>query len=333
MKSLCTFLLILILSLIFASSSWASQEYTVSPLVIDESLEGRDIVIKDITITNTGSQPVTIYPTVNNISLKEGGTIEKFLQPVESDRTTSLASWIEISRLGIDLKVTETKTIPLTLRINPNPVPGTYHALVSFPTGGTRDEAEKHIAEGGVPRTVITVTIADSKSEFLKLTRFIVDKFVTSPNNQAAVFTFNNPGDETVTPNGEIIFYDSRGREVGVATVNPESLSIKPGEEKLFATPVPISGLFGKYKAYLSVDYGTKQRASLQDTSFFYVFPVKIIGIVLLVLIIGAIVMSWHVHKKYFDEAVDDSERITVHVRTSEREAMHHDIDLKKKNE
>lgn len=332
MKSFQTYSFAFILSMLFVVPVSASQEYIVSPLVIDLSLEGRDIVTKDITITNTGTQPVTIYPTVNNISLKEGGTIEKFLQPVESDRTTSLSSWIEISRLGFDMKVGETKTIPLTLRIHSSPVPGTYHALVAFPTGGTRDEAEKFVMEGGVPGTVITVTIADTKNEFLKLTKFIVDKFVTSSENQAAVFTFNNPGDETVTPNGEIIFYDSRGREVGVANVNPDNRAIEPGQEQVFTTEVPVSGLLGKYKAYLSVDYGMKQRASLQDTSFFYVFPIKIMGVLFLVLIIIAVVIAWYLHKKYFDDAIDDSERLTVHVRDGAREPLHHDIDLKNKD-
>ena len=89
----------------------ASTSYTISPMVIDLKSEARDIVEKEITITNTGTAPVTIYPTVNNISLQEGGTIDKFLAPVESDRTTSLASWLEISRLGIDLQPGAAKTM------------------------------------------------------------------------------------------------------------------------------------------------------------------------------------------------------------------------------
>ncbi len=324
---------ILLCGLFFSHAMLVRAEYIVSPLVIDERVEARDIITKDITITNTGSYPITIYPTVNNISLREGGTIEEFLQPVESDRTTSLASWIEISRLGLDIRSGETKTIPLTLRINPNPVPGTYHALVGFGNGGNRDEAERIVKSGGAPGTVITVTIEDKKSEFLKLSRFVVDKFILKPENQSAVFTFNNPGDEVITPEGEIIFYDGRGREVGVVEVNPEHTSIKPGEEKEFTATVPIQGLLGKYKAYLSVEYGIKQRASLQDTSFFYVFPMKSIGMTLGTILIIVIMIAWHIHRKYFDTAGDESERLTVHIRNGEREAKDHDIDLKKRHE
>jgi hypothetical protein len=310
----------------------ASASYTISPMVIDLKSEARDIVEKEITITNTGTSPVTIYPSVNNISLQEGGTIDKFLPPVESDRTTSLSSWLEFSRLGIDLQPGAVKTLTLTLRITHNPVPGTYHAFLGFGNGGNRDEAEKQVVNGQAPGIVVTVTIADDKNEFLKLSKFIISRFVTKADNQAAVFTFNNPGDEVLVPKGEIILYDSTGKEVGTMPVNSENVSINPGGEYTFTGAVPIAGLFGKYKAFLSVEYGTTQRASLQDTSFFYVFPLNVLLMLLAGFILFAAVIAWYVHKKYFDDdtLADDSERLMVHVRDSHSEPKYHDVDLTK---
>jgi hypothetical protein len=308
----------------------ANAMYAVSPLVIDEEVEARDIIQKTITLTNTGAQPVTVYPAVNNISLQEGGTIDEFLPPVSSDRTQSLASWIEISRLGINLQSGESREIPLTLRINPSPVPGTYHALVGFGTGRNRDEAEAMIKAGQAPGTVITVTIVEKKNEVLKLSGFVVDRFVTQAVNQGARYTFRNPGDEVLVPKGEIIFYDKTGKEVATASVNDENVSIPPGGEHVFETQVPVGGLFGKYKAFLSVEYGTTQRASVQDTSFFYVLPLKVIIGILAILILIVAVSAWHVHRKYFDEDTDDSERLMVHVRDGQSDPLHHDIDLKK---
>lgn len=233
MKKIFQYIFVTILAISALHTAIAMQNYTVTPRVIDVKLEGRDIVTKDITVENTGSQPITVYPSVNNISLDGSGKIEEFVQAVISDRTTSLASWIEISRLGIDLKPGESKVFPLTLRIHPDPKPGTYHALVSFGNGGNRDEAERQTMNGEAPGTVVTVVIEDTKTVFLKLSRFIVDKFVTSANNQAAVFTFTNPGDEDIVPDGEIIFFDSLGREVGAVDVNPEKTTIKPGDEQI----------------------------------------------------------------------------------------------------
>ncbi|QQR65252.1 hypothetical protein IPH92_01575 [Candidatus Kaiserbacteria bacterium] len=329
-KALIFRLLLPMLFLCGGANAHATTSYTVSPMVIDLKSEARDIVEKEITITNTGTAPVTIYPSVNNISLQEGGTIDKFLAPVESDRTTSLASWLEISRLGIDLQSGAAKTVKLTVRVTPNPVPGTYHAFIGFGNGGNRDEAEKQVVNGQAPGIVVTLTIADDTNEFLKLSKFIVSRFVTKVDNQAAVFTFTNPGDEVLVPQGEIILYDSTGKEVGTMPVNNENVSISPGGEYTFTGAVPTKGLFGKYKAFLSVEYGTTQRASIQDTSFFYVFPLKLLLIFLAGCILLVAVLAWYVHKKYFgeDDLDDHSERLTVHVRDSQSEPKHHDVDL-----
>ena len=311
--------------------SYGAPTYSISPLIFDIDVEARDIIKKQITITNTGGQQVTLYPTVNNISLKEGGTIDAFLAPVESDRTASLASWIEISRQGIDLNPGDTKTIDVTFRINPTPVSGTYHSFIGFGYGRNRDEAEVQVKNGNAPGTVVTATIEDKKTIFLKLSGFVIDRFVTKLNNQAAVYTFKNPGDEPLTPTGEIILYDGKGKEVATLPVNDEHVTINPGEEHSFVSTIPIDSMFGKYKAFLSVEYGGKQRGSVQDTNFFYVFPLQKLLIFLGILCVVTILGAWFFHKKYMPDEVDDSDQLSFHIRDTHSEAKEHDLDLKSK--
>jgi hypothetical protein len=324
------FILFFIASSMIAPVAQATVSYSVAPLVIDEEVEIRDIIEKEITLTNTGDTPVTIYPTVNNIALSDGGTIQEFIPQVMSDQTTSLAAWIEISRAGIDLFAGKSKTITLTLRINPGAKPGEYHALVGFPYGGNRDEAERMLKRGDSAGTIVTATIVDKKTTLLKLSRFLVDRFVTSKNNTAASYTVRNPGDEPLIPKGEVIFYDSTGKEIGALPVNTENVEIPAGGEHTFAGAVPADGLFGKYKAFLSVEYGKGNVASVQDTTFFYVFPIKTTLIIVGVLSVIVIILSLYVHKRYFDEGVDDgSELLPVHIREADSDPQHHDIDLR----
>ena len=310
--------------------SHAAPAYTVTPLVIDEAVEARDIKTFDITLTNIGTQQVTVFPSVNNISLSSGGTIEEFIQPVMDDRTRSLTAWTEINRLGISLAVGESKTILLTLRINPNPVPGTYHEFIGFGYGRNRDEAEAQVRTGQAPGTVVTVTVEDNTVSFLKLSKFIVKRFIMGGENQAAVYTFSNPGDEVVTPRGEIIFFNSSGEEVGSIAVNSENMEIAPGEAYTFTGEVPTDGLFGKYKAFLSVEYGNRERGAVQDTSFFYVFPLQYMLAILAFLVALASFGAWHTHRKYFDEQPDDSVRLTLHRRDTMSGPRPHDLDLTK---
>jgi hypothetical protein len=322
--------IILLGVLMYGSVVYAAPSYTVTPLVIDEEVEVRDILERKITITNTGDTPVTIYPTVNNISIDAGGSIQQFQTQVMSDQTTSLAAWIEIGRGGINLMAGEVETVKLTLRINPNAAPGVYHAFVGFPYGGNRDEAERMVARGDAPGVVVTTTLDDTRLSLLKLSRFIIDRFVTSNNNSAASYTITNPGDEPLVPTGDVIFYNSRGEEIGALPVNPDGTSIPPGGEQVFESSVPTDGLFGKYKAFLSVEYGTQNVASVQDTTFFYIFPIKTVLIVLALMAIIVIVSSLYVHRTYFDDGADDgSELLPVHVRESVSDPRHHDIDLR----
>jgi len=332
MKNLAKlYFLIFILS--FGNSAFAATQYSVSPLVIDIDAEARDILTRTITITNTGTSPATLYPTVNNISLDDGGIVREFLSPVETDRTQTLSSWLEFSRRGINLQPGTTVELPITLRVNPNPVPGTYHAFIGFGNGRNRPEAEKQVLDGKAPGSIITVTIEERKNQFLRLSQFVVDRFVTNVDNTAAVYTFVNPSEETLIPKGEIIFYDNKGREVGAVTVNNENLKIAPNEEHVFSATVPVDGLFGKYKAFLNVEYGNDQRAQIQDTSFFYIFPLKNLAIVLSVMIIVVAFFAWMLHKRFFDDDdVLDHEPLMVHVRDGVSDPKSHDIDLKNNN-
>ncbi len=328
-----TFKILIITGVLLSSTltTYANTAYRISPLVIDLDAEARDITTRTITITNTGTNPVTIYPTVNNISLGEGGIIKEFHSPVDSDRTSSLTSWIEFKRSGINLPIDGSATLELVFRINPNPVPGEYHAFLGFGNGRNQDEAVKQVRDGNAPGVVINVTIDDATSEFLKISKFFVNRFVTRLNNQAAVYTVRNPGDEVLVPTGEIIFYNNRGEEIGSTTVNPDALSIQPGEEHVFTAPVPTAGLFGKYKAFLDMEYGIQNRATIQDTSFFYVFPIKTILILFGVLAIVVVVIALFVHRRYFDdELLDDSDSIPLRIRETSSDPKHHDIDLSK---
>lgn len=312
---------------------YAAPTFSITPLVIDIEAEGRDIIKKDITVTNTGSQPATIFPSVNNISVKDGGGIEAFLAPVESDRTSSLASWLEISRQGLLIRPGEQVVIPLTLRVHPTPVPGSYHALIGFGQGDNRDEAERSVANGQAPGTIVNVTIADTRTEFLKLSGFIVKRFITDDAHSLAYYTFKNPSDQTLTPTGEIIVYDSTGKEVSSVNVNEEHIEIPAGGEHVFEAHIPSDGLFGKYKAFLSVEYGTTQRATVQDTSFFYVLPIKSILVALAILCVLVLLGSFYVHRKYFNVGEpEDSHQLMLHIREGTRDPLHHDIDLKKKD-
>lgn len=312
-----------------------APEYSVSPLIIEEELQPRDVFTTSITLTNTGIQPVGLFGMVNNVNVGEDGGIEEYVIPIEDDRSSSLASWLEFTRSRTLLAPGESAEIPLTIRVNLTAGPGVYHARIVFAPGKNSVEAKRYADTHSVPGVVITVRIEEKKNEQLRLSGFTVDRVVTGGETDTISYTVRNPGDTEIVPGGDIIFYNNRGNEVASMPVNPNGERLAPGEIKIFTDAVPSSGLLGKYKAFLTIEYGNAQIASVNDTAYFYAVSwvqLVVAFVILLILILG---VSLYVHKRAsrFEEE-DDAEDVPLAIRDGVQIKKHKksplDINLKR---
>jgi hypothetical protein len=310
-----------------------AANYSISPLVIDKEMEKRDIVIETITLTNNDSRVIRIYPTVNEIAVDEGGAIKTFVEPsMTADKTSAVTTWLEISRARLELQPGEKKEIPLTIRINPDVAAGEYHAFVGFAEGSNRAEAEAKVYAGTAQGTVVRIGVDKVQNQFLRLGRFSVEKFVKQASEGNITYVLDNPGEDPVVPKGEIIFYDNNGNEVSSVPVNPDNVVIEGKKRMDFTSLVPEDLRMGKYKAFLSVEYGDTQAASVHDTAFFYVLPLWNVLIIFIVVLILALILAFYVHRKYDlgGEEVD-ADDVALFIREGRSESKEHDIDLSKK--
>jgi hypothetical protein len=313
---------------------FAFASYSVAPLVVDHELEKRDMVTETITITNNGTSLLRLYPTVNEISVDEGGKVQTFVEPaMVEDRTTSITSWIEISRARIELAPGESKELELSIKVNPDVASGEYHAFVGFPEGSNRPEAEKRVYEGSAPGTVVRIGVDKVQNQFLRLDRFSVEKFVKSATDGLMSYVLNNPGEDPVIPRGEIIIYDNNGIEVTTVPINPEGAVINGKAQMDFSAFVPSNIPMGKYKAFLSVEYGEHQTASVHDTAFFYVLPIWNLIIIFAIVLAIALAIALYVHRKYdLAGEVSEADSVAMYIRQGTSEGKEHDIDLTQKN-
>lgn len=318
----------LLILLVLLCAPAMSQAYTVSPLVLDINVEKRELQVRDITLTN--HEAVTrIYPTVNEISVDENGEIKAFEYATNEDRTDTVTSWLEIGRGRIELQPNEVRTVPLTIRINPNAKPGLYHAFIGFPNAGTKDEAIKKSMSGRAPGTIVRIAIDQERTEFLRLENFYIDRFVTDTANDVVSYTVTNPGEAEISPRGEIIFYDNQGTELTSVPINTEALLVPPDETTTFTAPVPSELSVGKYKAFLSLEYGTDQLASLNDTVFFYVMPIPVMIGIFLGLLGFAVLLTVVLFRRAVPVEHNDTHDVSMYIRQGVSEAQDHDIDLK----
>lgn len=307
-----------------------AADYALSPLIIDQPIEPRDSFEETIKITNTTDRKIRLFPTVNEITLGSEGAVERFIPASMGDNSVSVTSWISITRARIEISPGETIKVPVTVQVNPNAVPGEYHAFIGFAEGSKRDEAEAKVMAGTAPGTVIRLSLTEKRTEYLRLEQFIVDRFITSLTRGEATYQLENVGGLPLTPTGEIIFYSNNGVEKAAITLNQDARTIAPGAKETFTVKLPDDlGVIGRYKAFLNIEYGTKQRANLYDTVYFNIIPLYLLATIFFALISTSALLALRYHRNLSQDK-DDDEQVAVYVRTGVRGTeKDHDINLK----
>ena len=285
-----------VLSLFGVHVAYAVQqtpELDVTPVVIDEKGKPRDILKQSIKITNTSERKLQLYPSVNDVHKVEG---EQEFVPAQTgdDKKESLANWIELSRGVVELGPGEEKEIPFVIRINVTAVVGSYHAVISFSEGGARSAAEAKPALGEV---TVNVEVQDDVKEIMQLNKFGTDSFFLSGDDILFSYNVENIGNQELQPKGEIRIYNRRGEEVAAVPVNGDGKTISPSQMSQLASVWSGAEGFGRFKAFLTVNYGKVQTASVQDTVYFWIVPWKQLLMLVVVTALMLLVFAFYFHR------------------------------------
>ena len=263
------------------------KEVIGNSIIIDEKSKTRDILKESIVLTNDTGRKLNVYTFVNNVAIREG-------------LDTSLANWIEIPRGVIEILPNEKKKIDFMIRVNLRAHPGIYHAVIIFAEGSTRDIAEKKLASA--PSVMINLEVIEDIKERLQLKKFIPDKILFSGLQAAFSYELENIGNKPLEPSGEIRIYNKGGKEITSFDANQDASFLEPDTTMALASLGSVSG-FGRYKAVLDLEYGTKQRGTIQDTVFFWIMPWKFISIILSFLIMFTVSVAYLVHCRHLRRA------------------------------
>jgi hypothetical protein len=270
-----------------------SPQYSVTPVVANEKAKPRDIIKKELVVTNNTDQRIDLYITVENVDPQKG--VQGFQGPTEGDLSTSLANWVEITRGVIELGPQESRKIPYLIHVNLTAKPGSYFSELRFRDGHTRAEAEAK--EGGAV-LMLNLEVLDDAMEKLQLGTFSTDDSVILGKNVGFSYLLENIGNRDIEPRGSIRIFNRKGEEVGSIPLNADGVEIAPDNKEQLASAWSASGRFGKYKAFLDLEYGENQLASVQDTVYFWVFPWKEILATLIGVLVLAIIGTFVIHMR-----------------------------------
>lgn len=324
---------ILAVPILLQAPQVSASEISVQPLLLDLEVKGRDVVTHDITLTNTSQTKISVYATVNEISIGGSGEIREFVSPVMTDRTDTITSWVEISRGRIELEPGETKVVPLTIRMHPYAKAGEYHAFIGFVPETKRPTAEAVALSGKAEGLILKVALKDTNSELLRISAFLVDHFVVKNSQRTIDVELENSGEKESIPQGEIIFYNSRGEEVASAQVNVEKVAVPVGGKQTFTTAIPFFDELGRFKANVTMRYGTDAENSIFDTVQFFMIPFHLAVIIFFSIVMLSLFVTYLIRGAFREElhGDDDGKEVPLYVRRDrEHISKEHDIHVTK---
>jgi len=325
--------LFLLASLFYSGeSAYAAQGFTVSPILIERTTEARDMFSRTITLTNQEERPLRVYASVHEVKMGEDTEIVSFVPPSMSDRTTSVTSWIAISRARLEVPLAGTLDVPLSIKIHPQAPAGTYYAFIGFATGSNRDDIEATIISGAGKGVILKLTIAEKETQAAQLVTFQTDRFSMTEGEGGLSYTIENTGESTIIPKGEVIIYDQRGKELTYITLNTQSLEIPPGARVELSETLPFLNRIGRQKAYLALEYGDGT-ATVFDTTFYYSVPwYYLLALVSLMLVLFITIIS--ILKRAFSRQDESNHGAVYEVpvfvkKNSAHNEYDHDLHLK----
>jgi hypothetical protein len=327
-------IILLLLFIIALPLQTLAADLTIRPFLVDVTMVPRESTTETILIENNyDNRNATVYATVNEISVGTDGAIKEFITPVMTDRTNTVTSWIKISRGRVVIPPNESAEVPLTISIHPFAEPGEYHVFVGFVSASKRAIADETALRGDAQGVIVKITVADERIDAMRITSMVVDRIVSREDERKIDITVENSGDIESSPQGELVFYDGRGREVRAVPVNEAGESISPNSEKTFTVTIPFDQDIGRFKANVNLLYGENQRANLYDTTSFFMLPLHylllLIGFFVVLIIILLILM--HNRRDEFVSA-EDGDEVSMYIRDGHAaNPQDHDIDLSKK--
>jgi hypothetical protein len=252
---------------------------TVDPLVLDHQGLPRDIIKGSFKITNPNHYKTTVFTTTKNFDPAKGE--QKFIEPGVADQTNSLATWISVASKMIELNPGETQSIPYEININMRAEKGVYHAVMFFPQGSSRTEAESQLSTAS--KLNVNLTVGDDSKDRLQVGKFTGSNLVLT-SKAHFIATVNNTGNTTLKPSGEVRIYNKGGEEVGTIKVNENGDSVAPGETKQFDINWDKARGFGKYKAQLVMEFGDKQFQTYQDSIYIWLLPWPLLLFIIMII-------------------------------------------------
>jgi hypothetical protein len=263
---------------VFAQKS-SNVGMIVHPSNFDLAESPGKTITDTITLDNLQSQPIKVRVVLRNfVAQGEEGSVNL----TTDDTTYSLAKWIKVDPMTIDIKAHESSIFTFSITVPENAEPGGHFGSIVFTTvppviKGTGAVLSLEVA------SLLSLEIPGDAKEKAVVESFTTDKsfYEFGP----AIFTtrVSNQGKRHIVVNGSIVVKGMFGQNYVVPLHPPEN--ILPGATRKITATLKNKLLVGPFTVKLVATYGTKG-GQLNAGTEFTAFPVRYAVIMLVVLIL-----------------------------------------------
>lgn len=293
----------------------ASEAMTISPPMLDLTLNPGDVIADVVQIYNEEGKSFNVTPVPVNFYVADGdetaGTPD-FYAADETRNGYELATWFVLNQNPLVVQPNERVNIPFQIHVPEDAQPGSHFGAIQLIASKPEGIADPNYVGVGLDHgttVLVFVRVSGIAKDALEVGGFRTQSDIMTHLPAEFMIRLNNEGTTHQRPVGNVIIKDWFGRQVAALQVNPgpQFKTVLPGSSRRFDSVWINRRLpdgtgeyrqqmqnfaFGKYTATLLINYGnTKQMKDLTAVAVFWVIPWMALLTALTIVLISALVI------------------------------------------
>jgi len=283
-----------------AAEAQGSLTLSISPSLFDMSVSPGQEWRSSLRVINVNNYDLTVYlDVVNFIQQGEGGN--GMFVPVSEGGAegVTLAEWFSVTREAIVVPQEKSVEIPFSVLVPVDASPGGHFAAILVGTKPTSPEAgQAKVQTSQMVTSLFFTRVAGDIVESGNIREFTTKNSYTSSPEATFDLRFENKGNVHLQPQGNIQILNMWGQERGIIPINNASQfgNVLPESIRKFTFSWKgewsISDI-GRYKAIVSLAYGTEARQFVTAETIFWVIPYKLLLGIFITLVTFILLITW----------------------------------------
>ncbi len=301
------------LAVIKTGSPGSGQALEIAPPLIEVNGNPGQTITAKLYLRDISAVPLVVTNQINDFKAKGDSGVPQILFNSSANDPYSLIGFITPLPTLI-LQPQQIKLLSVVINIPKDASPGGHYGVIRFSGTPASLTGSSGVSLSASLGALILLTVNGHLVQNLATSSFNITQNGGHPSSffQSDPLTFNellkNTGNVHVAPTGIVTIKDMFGHQVISLNINEGQGNILPSSSRLFSETLNSvdftnKRLFGRYSATFSVSYGSPKK-TLSGNLTFWVIPVELIVIWIIVLIGGFFLIRWLL-KRYNQHIID----------------------------